>query len=195
MRPRSPEWRGLKQCLVPPSPEGRDHSSRGRKAAVTSLNGIQVVRGLKRIATSRQIPATAGLVPAGRCSSPARAPRPFPPPLGLSQRGAAPRQPVRRAHSRHRWACPASSQRGAAPRQPVRRAHSRHRWAFRLVPAGRCSSPARAPCPFPPPLGLSQRGDAPRQPVRRAHSRHRWACPSGAMLLARDVRCAAAARR
>ncbi len=36
----------------------------------------------------------------------------------------------------------------------------RHRWA---CPSVGCSSPGRAPCPFPPPLGLSQRGAAPRQ--------------------------------
>ncbi len=65
----------------------------------------------------------------------------FPPPLGLSQRSAAPRQPVRRAHSRHRWAC--------------------------RCPAGRCSSPNSDVCWA---RSIAQRGQAPlwRRP-RRDH--------------------------
>ncbi len=136
-------------------------------------------------------PPPLGFVPARRCSPPARAPHPFPPPLGSSQRGAAPRQPVRRTHSRHRWG---SSQRGTAPRQPVGRTHSRSRWACPsgalllaspcaapipatagLVPAGRCSSPARA-APIPATAGLVPAGrcSSPDSAVRRPRRDRCW---------------------
>ncbi len=95
--------------------------SEARRRAVTILpwpQGEPFRASMTRIATSRQIP----------------------PPLGLSQRGAAPRQPVRRAHSRHRWACPSGALLLASPcAVPIPATAG-------LVPAGRCSSPDAAVC-------------------------------------------------
>ena len=100
-------------------------------------------------------PATTGLVPVERCSSPARA-QSFPPRRGLSPSSAAPRQHASPAPPRHDGAC---------PRRALLLASTR-------------------PQSFPPRRGLSPSSAAPRQHASPSPSRHDGACPRRALLLA-----------
>ena len=128
VRFREESWRsrvGLSQRSDAPRQYATNALSRHRWACPS---------GAMLLASTRPtpFPATAGLVPAERCSSPARDPTPFPATAGLV--------PAERCSSPARDPTPFPATAG-------------------LVPAERCSSPARDPTPFPPPLGLSQRSD------------------------------------
>ena len=126
----------------------------------------------------RFLPATTGLVPVERCSSPARARHSLPPRRGLSPSSAAPRQPAPANPSRHDGACPRRALLLASTRPPFPPATTG------LVPVERCSSPARARQSLPPRRGLSPSSAAPRQHAPAIPSRHDGACPRRAMLLA-----------